>query len=99
VGEHVHILSHLCGNPPLGKAIEEVKKGSSKWMKTQSPSLEGFYRQSGYGAFSVSESNKAAVTEHIAAQDEHDRTMTFDEEFRRFLDRHHVDYDERYVWG
>ncbi|MCD6365098.1 MAG: transposase [Planctomycetes bacterium] len=45
--DHVHILSHLCKNLPLAKVIEEVKKGSSKWMKTQSPSLEGFYRQSG----------------------------------------------------
>ena len=68
-------------------------------MKIQSPSLEGFYWQGGYGALSVSESNKAAVTEYIAAQEQHHRTMTFDEEFRRFLDRHHVDYDERYVGG
>ncbi|MCD6392320.1 MAG: hypothetical protein J7M40_02315 [Planctomycetes bacterium] len=47
----------------------------------------------------MSESNKTAVTKYIATQDQDYRTMTFDEEFRRFLNRHHVDYDERYVWG
>lgn len=68
----------------------------SKWAKTQG--LKKFYWQSGYGAFSVSESNVEAVRRYIANQEQHHRRRTFEEEFRKFLKRYKVDYDERYVW-
>jgi REP-associated tyrosine transposase len=52
----------------------------------------------GYGAFSVSQSNVAAVVSYIEKQEEHHRTVTFEEEFRLFLKRYRVAFDERYVW-
>ena len=57
-----------------------------------------FSRQDGYGAFSVSESQVENVRRYIEQQEEHHRTMTFQEEFRMFLSRHRLDFDERYVW-
>ena len=54
VTDHVHILFQLARTTSLSEAVEEVKKGSSKWMKTKGVST--FSWQSGYGAFSVSES-------------------------------------------
>ena len=98
VADHVHILCALSKNHALAKVVETVKKASSKWFKTKAPSLETFYWQAGYGAFSVSQSNVEEVRAYIAAQEEHHRRMTFQEEFLAFLKRHRVKYDERYIW-
>ena len=78
------------------KLVEEVKKSSSKWMKTQG--VPTFAGQNGYGVFAVSQSNAAAVRKYIENQQVHHRQLGFQEEFRRFLEKHQVQYDERYVW-
>ena len=96
--DHVHALFVLSKNHALCKVVEEVKKGSSKWIKTQGEAFTTFYWQNGYGAFSVSESQVEYVRRYIEQQEEHHRTMTFQEEFRKFLSRHRLDFDERYVW-
>jgi REP element-mobilizing transposase RayT len=98
VSDHVHILFLLSKNHALKKIVEEVKKGSSKWLKTQGPTFRDFHWQSGYGAFSVSESNSADVRHYIDTQKEHHHRMSFQEEFRLFLKRHGIEFDERYVW-
>ena len=78
--------------------VEEVKKSSSKWIKPKSVTLGKFSWQAGYGAFSVSESNVGAVANYIRNQEEHHRARTFQEEFREFLLKNKIAYDERYVW-
>ena len=98
VEDHVHILFSLSKNHPLRKLVEEVKKGSSKWLKTKSDSFTGFHWQNGYGAFSVSQSNVESVRTYIANQEQHHRKMSFQDEFREFLERHDIQYDELYVW-
>jgi putative transposase len=98
VDDHVHALFSLSKNHALKKIVEEVKKGSSKWMKTEGPKNPYFYWQAGYGAFSVSESSVEDVKRYIANQEEHHRKMTFQEELRALLRRHKVEFDERYVW-
>jgi len=98
VADHVHILCCLSRTLTLAKAVEDVKKGSSKWLKTKAAALRNFHWQNGYGAFSVSQSSVDEVRRYIANQEEHHRRVTFEDEFRAFLDRHGVAYDERYVW-
>ena len=98
VADHVHILCFLSRTLALAKVIEEVKKGSSKWMKTKAVALRNFHWQNGYGAFSVSQSGVAKVRDYIAGQEEHHRRVSFEEEFLAFLRRHEVEFDERYVW-
>jgi hypothetical protein len=78
--------------------VKEVKRGSSLWFKERDPTLKLFALQSGYGAFSVGFSQIAAVRSYIAKQEEHHRKESFQEEFRRFLHRYEIAYDERYVW-
>ncbi len=78
--------------------VEEWKTSSSKWLKTQSPTLAGFAWQRGYGAFSVGPSDLEALRRYIETQEEHHQTHTFQEEYRAFLKRYGVEYDERYVW-
>lgn len=98
VEDHVHALFSLSKNHALKKVVEEVKKSSSKWMKTDGTKNQDFYWQSGYGAFSVSQSNLEDATRYIRNQKEHHRTMTFQEELRALFRRHGIEYDERYVW-
>ncbi len=96
--DHAHLLFRLSKNYTLAKVVEEVKKGSSKWIKTCGPAYRGFHWQSGYAAFSVSKSNLNPVAKYIAEQEEHHRGRVFQDEYRAFLKRHGVEFDERYLW-
>ena len=78
--------------------MEAVKTSSSKWIKTQSRALRAFHWQNGYGGFSLRSSEVEAVAEYIDHQEEHHRTVSFQEEYRKFLQTYGVEYDERYVW-
>jgi REP element-mobilizing transposase RayT len=98
VEDHVHCLFLLSKNHALIKVVEEVKKGSSKWMKSEGSLNSGFHWQSGYAAFSVSQSNLEDEKQYIENQEEHHRRMTFQDELRVFCRRHEVEIDERYVW-
>ena len=81
VEDHLHALFSLSRNHPIKKIVEEVKKGSSKWIKTKGVQYAGFYWQSGYGAFSVSQSSAPTVKAYIANQEEHHRRRSFQDEF------------------
>ncbi len=94
--DHVHTLFVLGRTHALADVVEEAKKSSSKWMKQQG--VSPFAWQTGYAAFSVSESQAQRVVRYIAAQEAQHRTVTFQEEFRSFLAPYAVTYDERYVW-
>ena len=96
--DHVHALFALSKNCSIAQIVYEVKRSSSKWIKTQGPEYKKFYWQSGYGVFSVSQSHVEQVRRYIAGQERHHRKVTFQDEFRKFLHRYEVDYDERYVW-
>ena len=98
VEDHVHILFDLSRTVAVSRVVEEVKKSTSKWIKTQGPEFAGFAWQAGYGAFAVSESQVDVIRAYIAGQREHHRKRTFQEEFRQFLQRHGIAFDERYVW-
>ena len=76
-----------------------IKANSSKWMRETYAEAASFAWQTGYAAFSVSSSGADAVARYIERQEEHHRTRTFDEEFREFLRRHRVDFDERHLLG
>ena len=76
----------------------EVKRATSKWIKTQGNQFKVFHWQNGYGAFSIGQSGVDEVTTYIANQAEHHRVKTFEEEFRSFLKRYEMEFDERYVW-
>lgn len=98
VEDHVHVLFLLHRTVALSTAVGDLKKSSSKWLKTQASHLEAFTWQAGFGAFSVSESNIPTVRKYIENQQEHHREVSFQDELRVFLEKHGVDYDERYLW-
>lgn len=96
--DHVHVLCLLSKNISLIFLMEEVKKNSSKWIKTKGNQFRNFYWQGGYGAFSVSPSKIDIVCNYINNQEEHHRKVTFQDEYRAFLKKYNIEYDERYVW-
>lgn len=98
VDDHVHALFSLSKNHALKKIVEEVKKGSSKWMKEQGAAFADFHWQNGYAGFSVSQSKVANVVDYIERQEQHHRKATFQSELRLLFERHGIAFDERYVW-
>ena len=96
--DHLHILCMLSKKIPLMKLLEEIKAHSSKWIKTKDDTLKKFYWQNGYGAFSVNPYEVDKVIAYIENQKEHHRKKTFQEEYRAFLKKYNVEFDEKYVW-
>jgi len=96
--DHLHLLCRFSKKNTIMKLLEEIKKSSSKWMKTQGDKYSNFYWQDGYGAFSVNPYEVHTVVEYIENQEEHHKKKTFQEEYRAFLNKYKVEYDERYVW-
>ena len=94
--DHVHMLVRVRPVHSAAEIARVVKANSSRWVREKwGPD---FAWQTGYGVFSVSESNVAAVTKYIAGQEEHHKKHSFQEEFVAFLKKNHVTYDERYIW-
>jgi REP element-mobilizing transposase RayT len=98
IGDHVHLLHRLSRTTDAASVVKEIKRGSSIWLKTKSPNLKDFAWQSGYGIFSIGITELDTVRNYIASQEEHHRTVSFQDELRDMLKRHGIDFDERYVW-
>jgi len=98
VEDHVHLAIRLSRTITIAGLVETIKTSSSKWLKTLSPELPLFSWQRGYGCFSVDPSEVDELNEYIDDQVNHHRTRTFQEEFRMFLKKYGVEYDEAYVW-
>jgi putative transposase len=98
VEDHVHILSTLSRTCEVAELVKEVKRGSSLWIKSKGPGLEAFAWQHGYGIFSIGYSQIDDVRKYIAGQEHHHRKISFQDEYRQFLKRYEVEFDERYVW-
>jgi REP element-mobilizing transposase RayT len=96
--DHVHILLSLARTQTIADVVEEVKKRSSKWAKSKGNEFAEFQWQAGYGAFSIGESMVEAVRRYISKQKEHHRRQSYQDEFREFLAKYRIEYDERYVW-
>jgi REP element-mobilizing transposase RayT len=98
VADHVHILCRLGRTIAISTLVRELKRESSKWLKTKGKELTEFHWQDGYGAFSISPGHVEPLRKYIAKQEEHHKTVTFQDEYRRLLRKYGVEYDERYVW-
>ena len=96
---HVHLLISPSKNVALSHLMEEIKKSSSKWIKTKGSALKTFGWQDGYGAFTIGESQVDALQHYIASQKERHKKQTFEEELVTLLKKYHVQYDERYLWS
>jgi putative transposase len=96
--DHVHMLVWLPAGVAVADALRVVKTNSSRWVHRARNGHPGFAWQTGYAAFSVSQSSAAAVAKYIREQEQHHRRVSFQEELIAFLKKNSVEYDERYVW-
>lgn len=94
--DHVHVLVRIRPSHAPAEIVRVVKTNSSRWISERSPE---FAWQTGYGVFSVSESNVRAITKYIASQEKHHRRRSFQDEFRAFLMKNTITADEKYIWG
>jgi len=98
VEDHIHILCIMSKNIALAKLVEEVKRHSSRWIKTKGNHYINFAWQGGYGGFSVSPSLHDRTKLYIQNQEEHHQKMSFKEEYLLFLKEYDIDYNEKYLW-
>ena len=96
--DHVHIAASLPARMAMSDIVRTVKAKSSGWVHETFPTAAGFAWQTGYGAFSVSQSQLEAVLAYVTKQEEHHQRVTFQEEYVSFLKKHNIQYDERFLW-
>lgn len=96
---HIHILCLLSKKITQIKLLEELKKNSSKWIKSKEEKYSNFYWQDGYGIFSVNPSEVDVVIKYILNQKNHHKKISFQDELRAFLKKYKVDFDEKYIWN
>ena len=98
IANHVHILCIMSKNIALADLLEELKRNSSRWIKTKGKAYLDFAWQGGYGGFSVSQSKVDVVKRYIENQKDHHKTETVKEEYVRFLKEYGIDYKDEYLW-
>ncbi len=96
--DHVHVLCIMSKTITLAKLAEEIKRHSSRWIKTRGQQYKGFAWQGGYAGFSVSPSLHDKTKDYIMNQEKHHKKMTFKEELIMFLKEYGIDYNEKYLW-
>jgi len=94
--DHVHLLVRIRPVHAVAQIARLIKANSSKWVHEKWNTR--FAWQTGYGAFSVSESNVSVVSQYIAEQEEHHKKHTFQQEYVAFLRKNKIPCDERYIW-
>ena len=99
MSDHVHILARFSRTISQADWVKELKRVTNGWLKKQRPQVSKFEWQSGYAAFSVSQSSLAHVRKYINEQETHHRRFGFQDELRILLRKHQIDFDEQYVWG
>ena len=94
--DHVHLLIASSKHVSDIDFIRQVKSSSSKWMSEQGE--KDFRWQAGYGWFGVSAKDLSIAKQYVAGQKEHHRKLTFQDEFKKFLTKYRIPFDEKYVW-
>ncbi len=95
--DHVHCLARFPARKSVSDMVRAIKSDSSSWVNREMPGGR-FAWQTGYGAFTVSPSQVASVSQYIRTQEEHHRERSFKMEFLSLLKKHGVEFDERYLW-
>jgi REP element-mobilizing transposase RayT len=96
--DHLHLLIQQGKQISIADMVRDIKANSSRWIHEEFDDTEDIAWQTGYGVFGVSFSDVDRVRDYIERQEEHHRTRSFKEEFLELLKRHHIEYDERYLW-
>jgi REP element-mobilizing transposase RayT len=97
VSDHVHVVCLLSKNETVAHLVEEIKRNSSRWIKSLGSRYEFFAWQNGYAVFSISQSVLQSTVDYVNHQKEHHQKTSFRDEYIQFLKLYHIEYDEKYV--
>jgi putative transposase len=97
IPDHIHILCTLPKTMAPADLVEEIKKSSSKWIKTKGDHYKNFYWQDGYGGFSVSNSGVEKVKGYILNQKKHHEKVSFIDEYKTLLEAYGIPFEDRYL--
>ena len=97
VADHVHLLARFPASKAVSDLLRDLKSDSSGWLNRERPQ-DRFAWQTGYGAFTVSQSQVGTVRRYIRGQEEHHRQRSFKEELVGLLKKHEIEHDEKYLW-
>ena len=95
--DHLHVLCTLPKTMAPADLVEEIKKSSSKWIKSKGERYKNFYWQDGYGGFSISSFQVEVLKNYISNQKRHHQKISFLEEYKMLLDEYGIEYDEKYL--
>jgi len=98
VEDHIHIACSLPRTITISELVEKLKRSSSHKAKEIAPAGKEFGWQTGYGAFSLGQSQLKHVVNYINSQEEHHKKQSFQDEFIEFLEKYNVQYDSKYIW-
>jgi REP element-mobilizing transposase RayT len=85
VEDHIHVLVGLPSTLDVASFVKRFKLPTGNWLRTQHEFRDFDRWQEKYGAFTVSWDSRALLIEYIKNQQEHHRTETFIDEFKRLL--------------
>jgi REP element-mobilizing transposase RayT len=97
--DHLHLIAKFKPDRSVAEMVRLIKANSSRWVNERHGKGGRFAWQSGYGAFSVSQSKVSALRAYLQNQEAHHRKRSFQDEYREFLTRHGIEFDETYLWG
>ncbi len=97
--DHLHLITKFKPDRSVAEMVRLIKANSSKWVNENQGRVGRFAWQADYGAFSVSSSQLDALRVYVANQQAHHRARSFEEEYRDFLSKHGIEYDDKYLWG
>ncbi|MGE9315041.1 transposase [Niabella sp. CJ426] len=89
--DHIHCLFMLNREKSIADVIKQVKGGSSHYINRNDLINEKFASQTGYAAYSVSESILDKVFKYIQNQKVHHQKKTFDNEYNELLKLYGLD--------
>jgi len=98
IADHIHIVAKLKADSSVADIVRLVKANSSKWSNQRLKRKSTFGWQTGYAAFTVSESQLAAVRSYVRNQERHHRKLTFQQEYVALLRKHGIEFDPQYLW-
>lgn len=95
IADHIHLLFLQNPQKSVSEVIKQIKGSSSHWINQHKIIRNQFAWQTGYGVFSVSESQLEKVYLYIQNQKDHHRRQTFLEEYDEFIKYHNVKEAEK----
>ena len=96
--DHIHLLIGMRPIESLSHLVQHIKQDSSKWINSNRLVDSKFKWQEGYGGFSYAKSQIPAVINYIKNQEIQHKRKSFIEEYKEFLEKFELAFDERYIF-